>query len=150
MPLISIIVPVYNVEYYLHECLESLVNQTYFNLEIILIDDGSKDASGKICDEYAAKDSRIVVVHQENAGVSQARNCGIEMASGEYIMFVDSDDWVDSDICAVLMDSLSKYKTESSMCTYVREYTNNSLVKNIYDVDKVLDGQIFQRRLCGI
>ena len=97
--LISIIVPVYNVEEYLPKCLDSIINQSYTNLQIILIDDGSTDASGNICDGYAEKDSRIVVVHQENKGLSAARNTGIKLIAGNYVMFVDSDDYVHPDFC---------------------------------------------------
>ena len=93
-PLLSIIVPVYNVAEHLPRCIESILKQTYAHLEIILVDDGSPDNSGKICDDYAQKDSRIKVVHQENRGLSGARNTGLEMASGDYIGFVDSDDWI--------------------------------------------------------
>lgn len=95
--LISIIVPVYNVERYIDECLNSVINQTYKHIEIILVDDGSKDSSGKICDNYAEKDNRIVVVHKENGGLSDARNAGMKVATGEYIMFVDSDDYITLD-----------------------------------------------------
>lgn len=90
--LISVIVPVYNVEQYLHRCVDSILNQTYSNLKLILVDDGSCDASGKICDEYASNDSRVEVIHQENQGVSSARNAGIRCSQGEYITFVDADD----------------------------------------------------------
>lgn len=96
-PLVSIIVPVYKVEKYLQRCIGSILTQTYENFELILIDDGSPDNCGEICDEYAQKDSRIKVIHQENAGVSSARNNGIETACGEYIVFVDSDDYVLND-----------------------------------------------------
>jgi len=91
--LISVIIPVYNVEEYLAECIESIIKQTYTNLDIILVDDGSKDSSGKICDEYAKKDKRVTVIHKENAGVSKARNVGLDIAKGEYITFLDSDDF---------------------------------------------------------
>ena len=94
-PKISVIIPVYNVEKYLQKCLDSVINQTYKNLEIICINDGSPDNSGKILDEYAKKDGRVIVIHQENAGVSAARNKGLEIATGEYIAFVDSDDWLE-------------------------------------------------------
>lgn len=99
---ISVIVPVYNVELYLCRCLDSILNQTYGNLEIILVDDGSTDKSGAICDAYKKKDSRIIVIHKRNGGLSSARNCGLEIAKGEYIGFVDSDDYIASDMYALL------------------------------------------------
>ena len=92
--LLSVIVPVYNVEAYLVKCVESILNQTYPNLEVILVDDGSPDGSGAICDTFADKDSRVKVIHKPNGGLSSARNAGLEEASGEYITFVDSDDWI--------------------------------------------------------
>ena len=103
-PLISIIIPVYKVEPYLERCLDSVVGQTYRNLEIILVDDGSPDRSGEICDEYAAHDGRIIVIHQENQGVSAARNAGLDIAKGDYILFVDSDDWLEKDACRTVME----------------------------------------------
>ena len=96
--LISIIIPVYNVEEYLRECLESVLVQTYQNLEIILVDDGSTDNSGSICDEYKKKDSRVKVIHKKNGGLSDARNAGLDICSGEYIGFVDSDDWISKEM----------------------------------------------------
>lgn len=96
-PLVSIIIPVYNVEKYLRQCIESVIAQTYQNLEIILIDDGSTDSSRKICDEYAGKYSFVSVMHQKNEGLSGARNKGLSLSSGEYVAFVDSDDWISSD-----------------------------------------------------
>lgn len=103
-PLISVIVPVYKVEAYLRKCVASLVNQTYENLEIILVDDGSPDDCGAICDELAAQDSRIRVLHKENGGLSSARNAGLDIAQGEYIGFVDSDDWLEPEAYQRLMD----------------------------------------------
>lgn len=94
-PLVSVIVPVYNVENYLAECIDSIINQTYSNLEIILVDDGSTDSSGRICNDYEQKDDRIKVLHKINGGLSDARNAGIEIAKGEYISFIDSDDFID-------------------------------------------------------
>ncbi len=96
--LISVIVPIYNVEKYLRKCVDSLINQTYKNLEIILVDDGSPDNCPKICDEYAKQDSRIKVMHKENGGLSDARNAGMKVARGEYISFIDSDDWIKSEM----------------------------------------------------
>ena len=100
--LITIVVPVYNVEKYIDRCLKSLLNQTYNNLEIILVDDGSKDNSGKICDQYVKKDKRIKVVHKKNGGLSDARNAGLEVTKGKYVSFVDSDDWISDDAIEVL------------------------------------------------
>ena len=97
-PLITVIVPVYNVEKYLRRCLDSIIGQTYQNLEILCIDDGSIDNSGVICEQYAARDARIKVIHQENQGLSTARNRGLDAAEGEYIAFVDSDDYILEDM----------------------------------------------------
>lgn len=99
MDKISVIVPIYKVEQYLRQCLDSIVNQTYRNLEIILIDDGSPDRCGEICDEYARQDDRIKVVHKQNGGLSAARNDGLRVATGDWILFVDSDDWCELDLC---------------------------------------------------
>ena len=101
IPSVSVIVPVYNVEPYLRRCIESLIHQTIKDIEIILVDDGSTDGCGRICDEYAAADARIRVVHQENAGLSEARNAGIDRARADYLMFVDSDDWVEAEFCEI-------------------------------------------------
>ena len=109
MELISVIVPVYNVESYVAECIESIQNQTYMNLEIILVDDGSKDMSGDICDQYAAYDERIKVIHQENGGLSAARNTGIEAANGDYISFVDSDDYIRLTLFEDMLQLLKEY-----------------------------------------
>ena len=103
-PLISVIVPVYNVEKYLSQCLESIINQTYTNLEIILVDDGSTDSSGVICEDYAKRDSRIKLYHKENGGLSDARNYGIERASGQYFTFIDSDDYITEYYVAYLLE----------------------------------------------
>lgn len=96
-PKISVIVPVYNVEQYLPRCIDSILTQTFTDFELLLIDDGSKDNSGKICDEYAARDGRVMVIHKENGGVSSARNIGLDRAKGQWVCFCDSDDWVDED-----------------------------------------------------
>ena len=99
---ISVIVPIYNVEKYIDRCIKSIVNQTYKNLEIILINDGSLDKSGQICDTWESKDNRIKVIHQMNSGVSVARNTGLENATGEYVTFVDSDDYIEPKYCEIL------------------------------------------------
>lgn len=98
MPKISVIVPVYNVEKYLNRCVDSILNQTFEDFELILVNDGSPDNCGNICDEYAQKDNRVKVIHKKNGGVSSARNAGIDTAQGEYIMFVDSDDWINENM----------------------------------------------------
>jgi glycosyltransferase involved in cell wall biosynthesis len=112
---ISVIVPVYKVEKYLRSCIESIQNQTYKNLEIILIDDGSPDNCGAICDEMAKKDKRIKVIHQENGGVSKARNNGIKAATGDYIGFCDSDDYMDIDMYETLYNTIKKYNADIAM-----------------------------------
>ena len=114
--LISIIVPVYNVEQYLEKCVNSIINQTYKNLEIILVDDGAIDTSGKMCDELAKIDSRIKVYHKENGGLSDARNYGVERATGEYIGFVDSDDYIDSEMYEKLYEVIKKENTDVAEC----------------------------------
>ncbi|MDO4982685.1 MAG: glycosyltransferase family 2 protein [Eubacteriales bacterium] len=118
-PLISIIIPVYNVEVYLHQSVDSVLAQTYTNIEVILIDDGSPDGCPAICDEYAGKDSRVVVIHQKNAGVSAARNAGLDIAEGEYISFIDSDDIVSPKYLEKLYALFSEENC-LSMCSYER------------------------------
>ena len=107
--LISVIVPVYNVEAYLARCVDSILAQTYHNLEIILVDDGTKDSSDKICDAYAEKDPRIRVIHKENGGLSSARNAGIDIARGEYLGFVDSDDWIEPEMYETMLELAKKH-----------------------------------------
>ena len=125
-PLISVIIPVYKVEEYLARCLDSVIGQTYRELEIILVDDGSPDNCGRICDEYAAKDSRIRVIHKENGGLSDARNAGLDIATGEYIGFVDSDDYIAPDMYEVLMQVLLQTDTDMSMCGMYEVYKNRT------------------------
>ena len=120
-PKISIIVPVYQAEHYLHRCLGSIVSQTHRNLEIILVDDGSPDNCGAICDEYAAKDNRILVIHQRNAGVSAARNAGLNIATGKYIGFIDSDDYVERDLYEHLLQTIEYYDADIAQCGIIFE-----------------------------
>ena len=108
-PRISVIVPVYNVEQYLPRCVESILAQTYENLEILLVDDGTKDNSGAICDAYARQDARVKAIHKKNGGLSSARNAGIDAATGEYLSFVDSDDWIEPDMYEKMMALMEKY-----------------------------------------
>ena len=127
VPLISIIVPIYNVELYLGRCVDSLICQTYHNIEIILVDDGSPDRCGEICDEYAHKDNRIVVVHKPNGGLSDARNKGLDVAKGDYVMFVDSDDWIDRATCDTVVNLA--VSNQSDIVIFG--------VRNVYDSGKV-------------
>ena len=123
LPVVSIIVPVYNVKSYVGECVESLCRQTYTNLEILLVDDGSTDGSGEVCDEYAGRDERIRVIHQANRGLSGARNMGLDDARGEYIAFVDSDDLVSTNYVETLYELLMKYEADIAACAYVKGTT---------------------------
>ncbi len=121
---ISIIIPVYNTESYLRKCLDSIVNQTYRELEIIIIDDGSTDGSGEICDEYKMSDSRIRVFHTENRGLSCARNLGLDEAKGEWIGFVDSDDWIETDMYEALLNRAVETEADVVECGVIQEYPN--------------------------
>lgn len=121
-PKISVIVPVYKVEPYLRKCLDSIVNQTYRNLEIILVDDGSPDNCGAICDEYAAGDGRIRVIHQENGGVSSARNAGLSAVTGEWVGWVDSDDWIEPDMYEYLLKNALAQNADIAVCSRAERY----------------------------
>ena len=116
--LISVIVPIYNTQEYLHQCVDSIISQTYQNLEIILVDDGSSDLSGAICDEYEKKDKRIKVIHKKNGGMSEARNEGLNASNGNYIQFVDSDDFMDPTMIEVLYNNSKNYNAQISMCSH--------------------------------
>lgn len=120
LPMISVVIPIYNAEIYLRRCLDSVVRQTYSNTEIILIDDGSTDESGKLCEEYAEADERIKVIHEANRGVSMARNAGLKAVQGEYICFVDADDEVDEDYLQYLYTLLINHEADVSACSVVR------------------------------
>ncbi|MBR6778574.1 MAG: glycosyltransferase [Clostridia bacterium] len=122
--LISVIIPVYKVEEYIDKCIQSVVNQTYKNLEIILIDDGSPDNCPKICDQWAKKDGRIKVVHKPNGGVSSARNCGLDMATGDYVTFVDSDDFIELTMYEKLISSIIENNSDLALCGFCNVYEN--------------------------
>ena len=126
VPKISVIVPVYKAETYLHRCVDSLLAQTFTDFEILLVDDGSPDRSGEICDEYARKDSRVRVFHKENGGVSSARNVGLDNARGEYVCFVDSDDWVEEEMFATLLKSFQS-KMEMDILFWGFQYDNSQV-----------------------
>lgn len=118
--LISVIIPIYNVEKYLKRCIDSVLNQTYKEIEVILIDDGSPDNCGKICDYYKEKDKRVIVIHKINGGLSDARNVGLNVATGKYITFIDSDDFVEKGYIEVLYKLIKKYNCQISQCSYVK------------------------------
>lgn len=130
IPTISIIVPVYNVEIYLTRCIESILVQSLKEFELLLIDDGSQDNSGKICDRYAQKDKRIKVYHNTNYGVSSTRNFGVEHSSGEYIMFIDSDDWIPQHALDTLLQFSLKHNLDISIGGYIIAYKNKQKVKS--------------------
>lgn len=127
-PLISVIVPVYNVEKYVGKCLDSIINQTYQNLQIIVIDDGSNDSSGKICENYAKKDDRIEVIHQKNGGLANARNTGLKYAKGVYVTFIDSDDWVEDIFVEILYQDIIQNNCNISMVKHFIDYPQKSIV----------------------
>lgn len=165
MPELSIIVPVYKVEKYLPKCIDSILAQTFTDFELILIDDGSPDRCGDICDEYAAKDDRIIVIHQENKGVSAARNAGLDIARGEYIGFVDSDDWIEPEMYETMLATAKESKAGIVICGihYYNEcdnlirndltsegvYSKDDLLKTLYASPNELGGgccnKIFRR-----
>lgn len=130
---ISIIVPVYNVEKYLYDCINSILKQTISDFELILVNDGSKDNSGRICDEFSKRDKRIKVIHKENGGLSSARNAGIEVAKGEYIGFIDSDDYIHSNMYEILYKNAQKYLSDIVVCDFLK--VNELINEDIIDCD---------------
>lgn len=152
--LVSIIVPVYNTQEYLHQCVQSLLSQTYTHLEILLVDDGSPDECPALCDIYAAKDNRIQVFHKENGGLSSAREAGIRNASGDYIMIVDSDDWIDLDTVACCVETVQKDQADCVMFGYVREHPGKSidtlLFNSDFSYDEAQSEKKIHRRIVGL
>ena len=148
--LVSVIIPIYNVEKYLEKSIDSVINQTYKNIEIILVDDGSKDNSGKICDKYINIDNRIKVIHKENGGLSDARNKGIEIATGKYISFIDSDDFVKEDYIKYLYNLIKKYNTQISICAYSILMENGKKIDcgEKYEEKLLTTEECFERMLC--
>ena len=146
---ISVIIPIYNSEYYLKKCIESVINQTYKNLEIILVNDGSTDKSSYICNEYMMKDDRIKVINKENSGVSDSRNHGISASTGEYIAFLDSDDWIDSNLYNVLYNLIIKNNSDISVCNFKRvnneeeklKFSSNEFIYNNIEAIEEIYGE---------
>ena len=154
-PKISIVVPVYNVEKYLDKCVNSLTYQTLRDIEIILVDDGSPDKCPKMCDEYAKKDNRIQVIHKPNGGLSSARNAGLEFISGEYYMFVDSDDWLDEKACEDAYNEITKQFADCLMFSYTKEFGNHSIINHVFEKEHFVWNKEdvmnkFHRRLFGL
>lgn len=156
MKLISIVIPIYNSEKTIRRCVDSVLSQTYYDIEVILVDDGSQDNSFRICKEYEMKDSRIKVVHKENGGVSSARNCGIDASEGDYIMFVDADDWIENNAVEKMLSLFSKDNVDISMCSFFRELGDNQITyileENTFTVSEIIGRDIQGREaiLCTI
>lgn len=153
LPLITIIIPVYKVEEYIHKCVNSVLNQTYNNLEIFLVDDGSPDNCGEICEDYSKKDHRIKVIHKNNGGLSDARNVAIDIANGEYITFVDSDDYVSKDYIEVLYELIEKYQCKISVSAFLKfkeDYQfidKNEIIKeNLFSCEDAIKEMFYQRK----
>ena len=146
-PKISVIVPVYKAEKYLHKCVDSILAQTFKDFEILLIDDGSPDASGAICDEYARKDNRVRVFHKENGGVSSARQCGIDNAKGEYTIHADPDDWVEPTMLEELYNKAVEENADMVICDYYNDYIKTGESKYIKQKPSSLDFQTVQKEL---
>lgn len=144
---ISIIVPVYNAKRYINRCVKSICNQSYLKIEIILVDDGSTDGSSDICDQMGRKDQRIKVIHCNNGGAASARNCGLDLAQGEYIMFVDSDDYIDLQLCQVLLDNLKRYQSECCISGYqIIEDKKEGVCVNTNEIDAFSGREAIRRR----
>ncbi len=148
-PKVSVIIPVYNVEKYLRECLDSVVNQTLKDIEIICVNDGSTDNSLQILEIYAAKDNRIKVITQENMGVSVARNSGLDIATGEYIIFVDSDDWSDLSLCKKILDNSEKTHADIICYAYNAVQDNKFVYSNLKNINKLCEKQDSLKRIIG-
>lgn len=145
--LISVIIPIYNVEPYLRRCLNSVLNQTYSNLEIILVDDGSPDNCPSICDEYANNDTRIVVIHKKNGGLSDARNAGLDICKGDYITFVDSDDWITPHYVETLLDSAIRTSSDISIGEIKKTYEASCVLNNQKTTTRILNSREAVERL---
>lgn len=153
MDKISIIVPVYNVSEYLPQCIDSLLRQTYEETEIICVNDGSTDNSLSILQKYAEESDRVHIINQDNRGVSEARNRGLSVATGDWIMFVDSDDWIDAETCEIMLKTVTEYKAQAVMCAYIKEYRDRSEIVQVLDSKNAdiyrQNVQKFHRRLYG-
>ncbi|HAQ2281002.1 TPA: glycosyltransferase family 2 protein, partial [Enterococcus faecium] len=150
--LISVIIPVYNVEKYVGSCLESVCNQTYKNLDIIIVDDGSKDSSNKICEDYALKDSRIRIIHKNNAGLGLARNTGLEHVKGKYVAFIDSDDFVAANYIEAMLNGIKRSNADTCYAGYYEYYDDNNIISKParYDSTIFTNNAIIEKVLLGM
>ena len=148
-PKISVVLPIYNVEKYLEKCIETVLKQTYSNIEIILVDDGATDSSPQICDKYAKLDNRIRVIHKVNGGLSDARNAGTAVATGEYITYIDSDDYVTETYVEYLYSLIEKYQTKVALCTHTIVFEGGKEValgngeQEVLDAEKCLERMLY-------
>ena len=143
-PLLSVVVPVYNVEEYLPRCIDSILSQPFINFELILVDDGSPDKCGEICDEYAKKDNRVVVIHQKNSGVSAARNSGLDVARGKYIWFIDSDDYISSKCIKKIINAIEEYNLDAFCIKNTGElFFYEDLSDNSLELSPIISGEQF-------
>lgn len=153
-PLVTVVVPVYKTEPYLNQCVQTLQSQTFQNIEILLIDDGSPDKCPALCDAYAAQDERIRVIHKENGGLSSAREAGIQNASGDYILVVDSDDWIEPDTVASCIEAAQRDNADCVMFGYIREYPGKSIDTPLFDAgftyDEARSEEKIHRRIVGL
>ncbi len=148
-PAVSVIVPVYNVAQYLNQCVDSVLAQTFEDFELLLVNDGSTDTSPAICDSYAARDDRVQVIHQPNRGASAARNVGLDQAHGEFVTFLDGDDWLDAETLDVAHSAASSSEADVVLWPYVREYQGRSLPKSLFDFDgRTFDAHETRHFLC--
>ena len=145
--LISVIIPVYNVSQYLARCVNSVIAQNYQNIEIILVDDGATDDSGQMCDAFALQDPRVRVVHKTNGGLSSARNAGIQIARGEYLTFIDSDDYVDTDYVEFLYRLICQYPAKMSICSHTVMYDNGTVLHKATEEQGLLDSRTVLERI---
>lgn len=150
---VSVIVPIYKVADYLDQCIESIVSQHYRDLDIILVDDGSPDSCPEICDRWAAKDARIRVIHKANGGLSDARNAGVSCARGEYLCFVDGDDWIDPEMCGEAVSAARRHRADIVMWSYVKEFPNGAKPNHIFNGDRIFEQpetkSLLARRMVG-
>ena len=150
MPKLSVIVPVYNTEKYLRECIDSILAQTFTDFELILVDDGSTDGSGAICDEYAKKDERIRVIHQENGGATAARRSGVQFAGGEYITFVDSDDWIEQCMYWEMLELADTYNADMVLSGMILERQKDNMVICTSNLSGLFNEDQIRRQICSV